>query len=127
MEPKPNNGTLRLPLKPIGTHKPEDTPEVPEDPVQERPTISGVTEVARPTTPGEVSPSTEPSSEKGDDGEGDQKESKGGANEDNKDGDTNNDDDKDKGGDEEGKDGIKGLWHWFTGKVNEVWDSITGS
>lgn len=31
--PKPNNGTLRLPLKPIGTHTPEDEPKVPEDPV----------------------------------------------------------------------------------------------
>ncbi|KAK7425850.1 hypothetical protein QQZ08_007699 [Neonectria magnoliae] len=32
IEPQPNNGTLRLPLKPIGLHKPEETPEEPTDP-----------------------------------------------------------------------------------------------
>jgi hypothetical protein len=31
--PKPNNGTLRLPLKPIGTHADEETIEEPQDPV----------------------------------------------------------------------------------------------
>jgi len=33
LHPKPNNGTLRLPLKPVGTHSPETTPEEPSDPV----------------------------------------------------------------------------------------------
>lgn len=33
IEPRPNNGTLRLPLTPIGLHKPEDAPEIPQDPV----------------------------------------------------------------------------------------------
>ncbi|KAK6859873.1 pyrophosphatase/phosphodiesterase [Apiospora arundinis] len=32
MEPKPNNGTLRLPLKPIGLHDPESAIEEPADP-----------------------------------------------------------------------------------------------
>jgi predicted AlkP superfamily pyrophosphatase or phosphodiesterase len=31
--PQPNNGTLRLPLKPVGTHSPETTPEEPMDPL----------------------------------------------------------------------------------------------
>lgn len=30
--PQPNNGTLRLPLKPVGVHSPETTPEEPLDP-----------------------------------------------------------------------------------------------
>lgn len=33
LTPKPNNGTLRLPLQPIGTHESEDEPKIPEDPV----------------------------------------------------------------------------------------------
>ncbi|TVY57295.1 putative pyrophosphatase/phosphodiesterase [Lachnellula cervina] len=32
LDPKPNNGTLRLPLKPVGIHTPETTPEDPSDP-----------------------------------------------------------------------------------------------
>ncbi|PHH93012.1 hypothetical protein CDD83_2501 [Cordyceps sp. RAO-2017] len=32
MDPKPNNGTLRLPLQPIGKHDPEDVPAEPADP-----------------------------------------------------------------------------------------------
>lgn len=31
--PQPNNGTLRLPLKPVGAHSPETTPEEPLDPL----------------------------------------------------------------------------------------------
>lgn len=33
VRPKPNNGTLRLPLKPIGTHDGDEEPKIPEDPV----------------------------------------------------------------------------------------------
>lgn len=33
IEPKPNNGTLRLPLKPVGLHSPEQPIEDPTDPV----------------------------------------------------------------------------------------------
>jgi predicted AlkP superfamily pyrophosphatase or phosphodiesterase len=33
LEPRPNNGTLRLPLKPVGLHSPESYPEDPSDPV----------------------------------------------------------------------------------------------
>ncbi|CAM1501806.1 Fc.00g037900.m01.CDS01 [Cosmosporella sp. VM-42] len=50
IEPKPNNGTLRLPLKPIGLHNPGDTPETPEDPVS----------TVKPTTSAE--PSAKPES-----------------------------------------------------------------
>ncbi|KAG9258555.1 alkaline-phosphatase-like protein [Emericellopsis atlantica] len=126
MEPRPNNGTLRLPLKPVGTHKPEDTPEVPEDPVPQTPTAAEATEESRPTLPGEASPSPGPSDQEGGE-EGGHEEEEGGDKTDSKDGDTNNDQDKDTGGDEKGEDGIKGLWHWFTDTVGDVWDSITGS
>jgi hypothetical protein len=33
LNPKPNNGTLRLPLKPVGFHGPETTTSEPLDPV----------------------------------------------------------------------------------------------
>ncbi|OBT84389.1 hypothetical protein VE02_06719 [Pseudogymnoascus sp. 03VT05] len=33
LTPQPNNGTLRLPLKPVGAHSPETTPEEPLDPL----------------------------------------------------------------------------------------------
>ena len=32
LDPKANNGTLRLPLKPVGIHTPETAPEDPSDP-----------------------------------------------------------------------------------------------
>ncbi len=32
LEPKPNNGTLRLPLRPVGFHTPESKPEEASDP-----------------------------------------------------------------------------------------------
>lgn len=35
--PRPNNGTLRLPLKPVGTHKVAPPGEIPSDPIQESP------------------------------------------------------------------------------------------
>ncbi|KAM5346786.1 hypothetical protein ACJ41O_009791 [Fusarium nematophilum] len=49
--PKPNNGTLRLPLKPIGIHKPEDTPEEPADPEPSVEAPPQSKEPARPTVP----------------------------------------------------------------------------
>jgi hypothetical protein len=33
LQPKPNNGTIRLPFKPVGLHSPETYPEEPTDPV----------------------------------------------------------------------------------------------
>lgn len=32
LSPRPNNGTIRLPLNPVGLHSPETTPEEPNDP-----------------------------------------------------------------------------------------------
>lgn len=52
IEPRPNNGTLRLPLKPVGVHEPEDRPDEPQDPVpadqEERPQEEPVKSVHPP-------------------------------------------------------------------------------
>lgn len=65
LAPQPNNGTLRLPLKPVGAHSPETTPEEPLDPLPsddsskseptstvdpsiDRPIVSDVPNVDRP-------------------------------------------------------------------------------
>jgi predicted AlkP superfamily pyrophosphatase or phosphodiesterase len=125
IEPQPNNGTLRLPLKPVGSHDAENQQEPPADPPSpaetshptkfvhpERPTIPGapapnptptpVLTVDQPTMP------SKPSSTQTDAAqpthaakEGDEDESVEGA--------------------------IKGWWDWFTDKVGGVWDKITGS
>lgn len=57
MEPQPNNGTLRLPLKPVGTHddtKPQETPEDP--PPQESSAHPTEFVPTRPTKPRPSSP-----------------------------------------------------------------------
>lgn len=52
LEPKPNNGTLRLPLKPVGTHSPDTNPEDPSDPQ--------TPETAAPPTPTPTPTATNP-------------------------------------------------------------------
>lgn len=125
IEPRPNNGTLRLPLKPIGTHKPEDTPEPPADPEPERPTVPSASDPARPTAPGKAEDKPSSSAE-----EPPKTEASGP--EPSKPRPTSqkppaSDDDKGDGDDEESEGGIKGIWHWITHKVEKVWDTITGS
>lgn len=122
--PEPNNGTLRLPLRPVGTHKSEDTPAEPEDPVPPyTTTASQTTASAHPTaahssTPEksiQVDPVPQPSSTEaptedkqgGDDGEESQ-----GAEED---------------AIQKGKAAMIGIWDWLTDKFGKVWDKISGS
>lgn len=124
--PAPNNGTLRLPFKPIGLHS--DPVENPTDPP---PTTTSVSTSALPPTafasqsePSKsilvnpvmtstsgltISPSkslgvdplqTQPTGEPDD-------------------GSTEDNDDK--------KDGVSGFWDWFTGKVDEWWGKVKGS
>lgn len=57
LEPKPNNGTLRLPLQPIGLHTPETMPEEPTDPVP----VSVPTPPSPPSSPIPPSPPSPPS------------------------------------------------------------------
>lgn len=123
MEPAPNNGTLRLPLKPIGTHKEEDTPEVPEDPV----TTTAVVPAQQPPTTSEkpaetTAPAPEPEGDDNKDNSNDQptleppKENPG-----NDDGKDDDDDDDSIGGK------IKVWWDWVVEKVGDVVDKIKGT
>jgi hypothetical protein len=122
MEPAPNNGTLRLPLKPIGTHKEEDTPEVPEDPV----TTTSAAPEKQPTTsekPAETTaPAPAPEGDDSKDSSNDQptleppKENPG-----NDDGKDDDDDDDSIGGK------IKVWWDWVVEKVGDVVDKIKGT
>jgi hypothetical protein len=52
LEPSPNNGTLRLPLKTVGFHTPDTKPEEPSDPVP----VSMPTPPTPPSTPLPPSP-----------------------------------------------------------------------
>ncbi|KAF4986416.1 hypothetical protein FGRMN_10841 [Fusarium graminum] len=139
LTPSPNNGTLRLPLKPVGVHQPEDTPGEPEDPPTaptesarptvgeksshiERPTVpQKPTQPERPTIPITASGSTKttislkkpakPSKTAAPSKDsGDKYDSDSDS-----DSDSDNDDDKD-----------EDIWDWFTHKVENVWHKITG-
>lgn len=133
IEPAPNNGTQRLPLKPIGMHKPEDTPAVPDDPVKTtapaRPTVPENVDLDRPVAPtgqGDVNPRpTIPAgSNEGDeptvDPSGKEDPPKEiGDNEKEQPG-TGTDDDNEVEED-------SGFWTWLKHKVGKIWDDITGS
>ncbi|KAH7358307.1 type I phosphodiesterase/nucleotide pyrophosphatase [Plectosphaerella cucumerina] len=105
LEPQPNNGTLRLPLKPSGEHKDEDTPPTPEDPdttvlpQTETPTPDAAVTPTVPAATSTAQPAATPSG-KSEDGE------------------ASGDDLKSK---------VKGVWDWVTEKIHGVWDSLTGS
>jgi hypothetical protein len=59
LTPNPNNGTIRLPFKPVGLHSPETAaPEVP-DPVESTPTVEPGTD-AISISPIEASSATDP-------------------------------------------------------------------
>lgn len=119
MEPAPNNGTLRLPLKPIGTHKDEDTPETPQDPVTttaipERPTApEKPTEPARPTAPAPAEGDGKDSDEKDDDDDDDDEDE--------------DEDEKDEDEDNSVGGKIKVWWDWVVEKVGNVVDKIKGN
>jgi hypothetical protein len=119
MEPAPNNGTLRLPLKPIGTHKDEDTPEIPEDPVTTitpsttstsiSPKTSSSTSTSTsiappdlPTTTSEAPPLSRPTVP------------------------SNDNEDEKEDEEEEQKSTIGVWWEWVKDKVGEVIHTITG-
>lgn len=138
----PNNGTLRLPLKPVGLHS--DPIEVPADPdLKETTTVSPTTTTTRlptGTTPAEstklavvdpvivttsettttmqmTSSTADPAPSKslGIDPPSQDKPSDGG----------------DEKGDNDDKEGIDKtvhhFWDWFTGKVDEWWGKVTGN
>ncbi len=110
LNPMPNNGTLRLPLKPSGQHKDEDTPPVPDDPeetpveAKTSPATKTVTPDAGKTTAARISPTPSPSGDKG-----------------------QHDDNHDDGDDDGVLGAIKGAWDWVTEKIHGAWDGITGN
>ncbi|KAK0390819.1 hypothetical protein NLU13_0322 [Sarocladium strictum] len=136
LEPMPNNGTLRLPLKPVGLHSPDEKPEEPEDPVPptftftftkgqegpDRPTIApqasgAVSSEPEPSSAGEASESEQPkpqstttqaaSSAAADSPEPTSDQGGGG-----------DDDDE--------KEDSDSWWGWITGHIEKVWNKITG-
>ncbi|TVY61502.1 putative pyrophosphatase/phosphodiesterase [Fusarium oxysporum f. sp. cubense] len=138
LKPSSNNGTLRLPLKPIGVHKPEDTPEEPADPPSapkkparptlsekpshpERPTVpQKPTQPERPTVP--VAPTQSAKATVSLKKPAKPSKSAVPSKDSGEDGDS--DSDSDSGDDDDDKD--EGIWDWFTHKVEKVWHKITG-
>ncbi|KAH7316599.1 alkaline-phosphatase-like protein [Stachybotrys elegans] len=128
MTPQPNNGTLRLPLKPIGLHKPEETPGEQADPptadhtaseAPKRPTVAvPPSEAPRPTMPGK--PSETPAHQGG------QQDQNAGGDKGGKD-DGEDEGKGDKGDEDDDDEGPAGWWDWIKDKVGHVWHKITGS
>lgn len=142
MEPAPNNGTLRLPFKPIGTHKDEDTPEVPQDPVPVSTSVSQGSAAASGKTSQALQPTgtaDEDADDKDDEDDADDKDDKDDEDDededdaddkdDKNDGDDHEDKDEDGEDDEDGSLGgkIKVWWDWVVDKVGEVVDNIKGT
>ncbi|KAI1872279.1 hypothetical protein JX265_001603 [Neoarthrinium moseri] len=123
MDPMPNNGTLRLPLKTVGLHDTESAPERPADPepspAAAEPTTTedsatGVMTISPieassaadpdegPPTAVGVDPSEPPQEQSPDDGnEGEE--------------------------DEPSFDSLSDYWDWLTGKLDDLWSKISGS
>lgn len=120
MEPRPNNGTLRLPLKPVGTHGPAGGPgaSVPADPPTStatpapgRPTIATapLPDVGRPTVPVRLTETatageSAPTGDTGADGA-----------------------QPDAAADDDGGfiGRVKGIWDWVANEVENTWRKLT--
>lgn len=135
MAPMPNNGTLRLPLRPVGVHQSPDTgldtPSDPDDTASSATTVSSETTASKSTKPVLVNPVSTAARASGtslpstlvdtsipgpsptnDGGSGDGKGKEAG---------NGNEDDS------EDDDAVQSFWDWLTGKVDELWDKITGA
>jgi hypothetical protein len=134
--PVPNNGTLRLPLKPIGLHDDPATNglDTPADPVEGH-TFS-TSPAPEPTKLVLVNPvstssavSTAPSNTVGVDQPMPQpqptEQPSEGLSDGNSDGGSESDSDSDEE-DPSAIDKVKGFWDWFTGKVDKWWGKVTG-
>lgn len=117
IEPVPNNGTLRLPLHPLGIHESHDPEELFEGPKSD----SGELATAKPTKPVVVDPpvadGTPTDAEKV--AETSVVTAPGAAEESSKEG---HDEDID-----EAESKIKGFWDWISEKVEGLWEKVTGS
>ncbi|KAH6628342.1 alkaline-phosphatase-like protein [Chaetomium tenue] len=134
--PVPNNGTLRLPLKPVGLHNDSASNglETPADPVEPHTLSTSISTspVPWPTKPVLVNPvptsnvvSIAPTNTVAVDQptppQSSQPPSSDGSNSDS-DSDSDEDDIADKV-----ESSVKDFWDWFTGKVGNWWDKVTGN
>ncbi|KAL2883943.1 hypothetical protein SGCOL_000581 [Colletotrichum sp. CLE4] len=121
--PEPNNGTLRLPLTTMGTHKSEDTPPEPEDPVPPYTT----TQIPAPASTPPAEQSATPDKSIQVDPVPQPTPSAPASNNDEK----GDDDEESEGADEDaihkGKEAMIGVWDWLKDKFGKVWDKIKGS
>jgi hypothetical protein len=113
MIPRPNNGTLRLPLKPLGLHRPEDTPTELADPATSIPVES--TSLSATKTIGVDTVEVHPQSKTVSQSPGPTSYDKET---------TEEQDDEDIAKQEQG---ILGFWDWLKGKVGNLWDKVAGS
>lgn len=133
LTPMPNNGTLHLPLRTIGMHESPDTGlDTPPDPDPVDTTSSATTSLSeapasRPTKPVLVNPvpttATETRTSASTSVGADIPDPSPTGQEGNGNGDEDGDEDED----ESDEDAEQSLWDWFTGKVDELWNKITGS
>lgn len=118
--PAPNNGTLHLPLKPLGIHAPGDFEEPVDDPaLSDAETATkgagqsiGVDPVSviRSTAAADDGPPTSASSSEPTEA-----------------GETDEDEDDDGSALENAKSTMKGFWDWVKEKAGNAWGKITGS
>lgn len=133
LTPKPNNGTLRLPLQPIGTHESEDEPKIPEDPVASYSLTSTSSQAAKtktierpsvppkPTTSSSAAASeqltmmTTSSLQRHTTSSGAAAGTP-----------TQQPQDPDGAPDSPPPDKLQSIWDWFSDKIDKVWHKITG-
>ncbi|KAK3335421.1 alkaline-phosphatase-like protein [Cercophora scortea] len=144
--PMPNNGTLRLPLTPIGLHSPDAGIETPVDPVESAassatttalPTTSAASLAAAPPTTSVLSPTSSSvsspaaaatSASKSLVVDPPQAQPTGEPTGEPTDDDGEDGEDADDEDDQEGVEkAVHSFWDWFTGKVDEWWGKVKGS
>ncbi|PTB41462.1 hypothetical protein M441DRAFT_192255 [Trichoderma asperellum CBS 433.97] len=133
LTPKPNNGTLRLPLQPIGTHESEDEPKIPEDPVTSYSLTSTSSQAAktktieRPSVP--PKPTTSSSAAASEQltfmttSSLQLHTASSGAAAGTP---TQQPQDPDGAPDSSPPDKLQSIWDWFSDKIDKVWHKITG-
>ncbi|TDZ34183.1 putative pyrophosphatase/phosphodiesterase [Colletotrichum spinosum] len=120
LTPMPNNGTLRLPLSPVGTHSSEDTPE-PEDPVPAYTTSQVLTSTAAPTVA-----ASQPATPASESAKSIQVDPSHPSSTDASSGDTEDSEGADEDAIKKGKETLIGIWDWVKDKFGKVWDKIKG-
>ncbi|PFH58317.1 hypothetical protein XA68_13881 [Ophiocordyceps unilateralis] len=116
MDPKPNNGTLRLPLKPVGKHDEQETEAEPADPpppepsqvVPQRPTLA-----QGPVQPDKSTAPKRPTLPKKPDGDTEKTDS-----------DAAEEDEESTSGSI--KDRIKGALDWLADSISHMWKKVRG-